>query len=85
MQTVAAVTMVRDDAFFLRAWLAHYGEMFGRQNCYVINHGYGARWPSRRRGATSSASRVIRTRILTSSVGDCSTIWWAVCANTNAM
>ncbi|KIN72203.1 glycosyltransferase family protein [Sulfitobacter guttiformis] len=42
MQTAAAVTMVRDDAFFLRAWLAHYGEMFGRQNCYVINHGYGA-------------------------------------------
>lgn len=41
MQTVAAVTMVRDDAFFLRAWLRHYGEMFGRQNCYVINHGYG--------------------------------------------
>lgn len=42
MQTVAAVTMVRDDAFFLRAWLRHYGAMFGRQNCYVINHGYGA-------------------------------------------
>jgi hypothetical protein len=33
--------MVRDDAFFLKAWLRHYGEMFGRQNCYVINHGYG--------------------------------------------
>ena len=42
MQTVAAVTMVRDDAFFLRAWLRHYGEMFGRENCYVINHGHGA-------------------------------------------
>ncbi len=41
MQTVAAVTMVRDDAFFLKAWLRHYGEMFGRENCYVVNHGYG--------------------------------------------
>lgn len=41
MQTVAAVTMVRDDAFFLRAWLRHYGEMFGRENCYVVNHGRG--------------------------------------------
>lgn len=41
MQTAAAVTMVRDDAFFLKAWLRHYGEMFGRRNCYVINHGYG--------------------------------------------
>ena len=41
MQTVAAVTMVRDDAFFLKAWLRHYGEMFGRENCYVVNHGRG--------------------------------------------
>jgi len=42
MQTAAAVTMVRDDIFFLKAWLRHYGETFGRQNCYVVNHGYGA-------------------------------------------
>ena len=42
MQTVAAVTMVRDDAFFLAAWLRHYGGLFGRENCYVINHGRGA-------------------------------------------
>ena len=42
MQTVAAVTMVRDDAFFLKAWLKHYGEMFGRENCYIVNHGRGA-------------------------------------------
>ena len=42
MQTVAAVTMVRDDLFFLKAWLRHYGEMFGRENCYIVNHGRGA-------------------------------------------
>ena len=41
MQTVAALTMVRDDAFFLEAWLRHYGEMLGRENCYVVNHGRG--------------------------------------------
>ncbi|WP_299928401.1 glycosyltransferase family 2 protein [uncultured Pelagimonas sp.] len=42
MQTVAAaLTMVRDDAFFLKAWLRHYGEMFGRENCYIVNHGRG--------------------------------------------
>jgi hypothetical protein len=39
--TAAALTMVRDDAFFLEKWLAYYGEMFGRENCYVINHGRG--------------------------------------------
>ncbi|UWR20957.1 glycosyltransferase family 2 protein [Sulfitobacter sp. S190] len=42
MQTAAAVTMVRDDAFFLKAWLRHYGDAFGRENCYIINHGRGA-------------------------------------------
>ncbi|MDA7428612.1 glycosyltransferase family 2 protein [Primorskyibacter aestuariivivens] len=39
--TAAALTMVRDDAFFLRAWLRHYGEALGRENCYVVNHGCG--------------------------------------------
>lgn len=40
MQSVAAaVTMVRDDAFFLKAWLRHYGRVFGRENCYIVNHG----------------------------------------------
>lgn len=39
--TAAALTMVRDDAFFLEAWLRHYGEALGRENCYVVNHGRG--------------------------------------------
>lgn len=38
---LAAVTMVRDDLFFLRAWLHHYGEVLGRENCYIVNHGRG--------------------------------------------
>ena len=43
MQSVAAaVTMVRDDAFFLEAWVRYYGGLFGRENCYVVNHGRGA-------------------------------------------
>ena len=41
MQTAAAVTMVRDDLFFLRAWLRHYGDALGRENCYIVNHGRG--------------------------------------------
>ncbi|KNG95288.1 glycosyltransferase family 2 protein [Pseudaestuariivita atlantica] len=39
--TAAAITMVRDDAFFLKAWLRHYGTMLGRENCYIVNHGRG--------------------------------------------
>lgn len=39
---LAALTMVRDDLFFLRAWLRHYGDVLGRENCYVVNHGRGS-------------------------------------------
>lgn len=39
--TVAVVTMVRDDAFFLERWVGYYGGLFGRENCYVVNHGRG--------------------------------------------
>ncbi|MGV6847467.1 MAG: glycosyltransferase family 2 protein [Marinibacterium sp.] len=41
MQVAAALTMVREDAFFLTAWLRHYGELLGRENCYIVNHGRG--------------------------------------------
>ncbi|MHA6344045.1 glycosyltransferase family 2 protein [Roseivivax sp. CAU 1761] len=35
----AAITMVRDDPEFLALWLRHYGTAFGRENCYIVNHG----------------------------------------------
>jgi len=41
-KTVAAVTMVRDDVFFLRRWITYYGGHFGRENLYIVNHGRGA-------------------------------------------
>ncbi len=42
MQSVAAaLTMVRDDAFFLKAWVRYYGDLLGRENCYIVNHGRG--------------------------------------------
>ncbi|MDF1854018.1 glycosyltransferase family 2 protein [Pseudooceanicola sp.] len=37
--TACAITMLRDDLFFLEIWLRHYGDMLGRENCYVIAHG----------------------------------------------
>ncbi|EAQ01619.1 hypothetical protein OB2597_04243 [Pseudooceanicola batsensis HTCC2597] len=39
--TACAITMVRDDLFFLRIWLDYYGRMLGPANCYVVNHGRG--------------------------------------------
>lgn len=42
MQSIcAAITMVRDDPFFLATWVRYYGDLLGRENCTVVNHGHG--------------------------------------------
>ena len=33
--------MLRDDPFFLEKWLRYYGDLFGVENLYIINHGRG--------------------------------------------
>ena len=38
-QPAAALTMVKDDYFFLQRWVDYYGAQFGRQALYVISHG----------------------------------------------
>ncbi|WP_050931494.1 hypothetical protein [Aestuariivita boseongensis] len=37
--SIAAVTMVWNDAFFLRKWVAYYGPLLGARNLYVVSHG----------------------------------------------
>lgn len=37
--SIAAVTMVWNDAFFLRKWVAYYGPLLGARNLYVVAHG----------------------------------------------
>ena len=36
MQTVAALTILRDDTHFLKAWLRHCTRQVGAENCYLI-------------------------------------------------
>ena len=38
-KTVAVLTMVKDDYFFLEKWVSYYGGMFGRDALYVFSHG----------------------------------------------
>ncbi|MCP5074986.1 MAG: hypothetical protein GY947_17060 [Rhodobacteraceae bacterium] len=35
----AAITMVKDDYFFLKKWVDYYGGLFGKQSLYIFNHG----------------------------------------------
>lgn len=34
-----AITMVKDDYFFLELWVGHYARFFGRDALYVVSHG----------------------------------------------
>ncbi|QGY00029.1 hypothetical protein EI983_17840 [Roseovarius faecimaris] len=40
MERFAAVTMVYQDYWFLKLWLDYYSKQFGRENLYVLGHGY---------------------------------------------
>ena len=36
---ICAITMARDDEFFLSRWIAYYGKQFGTENLYVLLDG----------------------------------------------
>ena len=40
MERFAAVTMVYQDYWFLKLWIDYYGRQFGRENLYVLGHGF---------------------------------------------
>ena len=35
MKNICAITMVRNDDFFLRKWISYYGKELGEENLYV--------------------------------------------------
>ena len=45
MKRIAAITMVRNDDFFLRRWVAYYGAQLGREHLYVIFDGLDQKVP----------------------------------------
>lgn len=42
---IAAITMARDDEFFLSRWIAYYGKQFGTKNLYVLLDGNDQKIP----------------------------------------
>ena len=46
MKKICAVTMVRNDEFFLRRWVRYYGEELGMENLYVFLDGKDQEIPS---------------------------------------
>lgn len=39
LKKIAAITMARDDEFFLSRWIAYYGKQFGTENLYILLDG----------------------------------------------
>lgn len=44
---IAAITMARNDEFFLNRWISYYGEQFGEENLYIYLDGMDQKIPSR--------------------------------------
>ena len=46
LKKIAAITMARDDEFFLSRWIAYYGKQFGTENLYILLDGTDQKEPS---------------------------------------
>lgn len=45
LKKIAAITMARDDEFFLSRWIAYYGKQFGTENLYILLDGMDQKTP----------------------------------------
>ena len=45
IKRIAAITMARNDEFFLSRWIAYYGKQFGTENLYIILDGTDQKIP----------------------------------------
>ena len=45
LKRIAAITMSRDDEFFLSRWIAYYGKQFGTENLYILLDGIDQKTP----------------------------------------
>lgn len=64
---VAAVTMCRDDLFFLERWITYYGKALGKENLFIILDGEDQKLPS---NAEDVTIKIIPHQILKRAEGD---------------
>ena len=53
MKRIAAITMVRNDEFYLRKWVEYYGRELGKENLYIFFDGTDQRIPDFCEGTTA--------------------------------
>lgn len=66
---IAVITMVRNDAFFLRKWVSYYGAQFGRENLYVFFDGLDQKVPDFCEGVNTQVVEKIGDTVVSSDRG----------------
>lgn len=69
MKRICAITMVRNDEFFLRKWVEHYGHEFGRENLYIYFDGLDQQIPEFCAGTCARAVEKIGTHVVSAEKG----------------
>lgn len=64
MKKIAAITMVRDDDFFLRRWVDYYGNQLGRDNLYILFDGQDQVVPDFCRGTNTYVHSRLSNKIV---------------------
>lgn len=67
LKKIAAITMARNDEFFLTRWIKYYGEMIGTENLYIYLDGTDQKIPNN--AGTANITKLPHTD-MTRSVGD---------------
>lgn len=69
MKRIAAITMVRNDHFFLRKWVEYYGAQFGRENLFIYFDGLDQKIPDFCKGVNARVVDKIGNTVVSSDKG----------------
>ena len=69
MKRIAAITMVRNDDFFLLKWVEYYGRELGRENLYIYFDGLDQQIPVFCAGTHAEAVEKIGTQVISAEKG----------------
>jgi hypothetical protein len=64
MKRIAAITMARNDAFFLKKWVSYYGKELGRENLYIYLDGLDQENPPESEGVNITKVEKIKGQVV---------------------
>jgi len=76
MKKIAAITMVRNDDFYLRKWVEYYGRELGKENLFVFFDGLDQEIPSFCRGVNAAKIQKIGKDVVSNDKGRVQFMSW---------